>query len=134
VPIGSRAISIDLALPFSSLSTLLNPQDGLKPVPNKADYISALRAVILRMHGCQSVHLRTEHVHETVQGRTVWDEHVEVFILTQHPKADTAYAWAQLEGPEDEEVRYVVVLGRPPVIDAKTAVQSVLGNSQTGQF
>ena len=94
---------------------------------NKADYISALRAVILRMHGCPSVHLRTEHVDETFHGVTVWDRHVEVFILMQQPKADTAYAWAQLEGPDDEETRYVVVLGLPPVIDAKTAVESVIG-------
>jgi hypothetical protein len=83
--------------------------------------------VILRMHGSQSVHLRTEHVHENFHGTTVWDRHVEVFILMQHPKAETAYAWAQLEGPDDEETRYVVVLGLPPVIDAKTAVESVIG-------
>jgi hypothetical protein len=85
------------------------------------------------MHGCQSVHLRTEHVQETFQGKTMWDKHVEVFVLTQHPKAGTAYAWAQLEGPDNEETRYVVVLGLPPVIDGKTAVQSVIGDSKTGQ-
>ena len=109
-------------------------RNWLKPVANKTDYISALRAVIMRMHGCKCAHLRTEHVHATFQGNTVWDGGVEVFILMQHPKADTAYAWAQLEGPNDEQVRYVAVLGLPPVKDAKTAVESlIMTDSQKDQ-
>lgn len=96
---------------------------------SKSDYIAALRAVILRLHGCESVHVRTEHVHETFRGKTVWNGDVEVFSLINHPKAMHAYAWAHLEGKKDEKTRYVAVLEVPPVKDARTAVQaSIMAN------
>ena len=104
-------------------------------MPNKKrDYIATLRAAIWSMHKCESAYLKTEHVHETFQGKTVWNGDVEVFSLVQHPKAKRAYAWAHLDGPKDEKTRFVVVLELPPVKDAKTAVQaSIMADSKTGQ-
>ena len=101
---------------------------------NKRDYLAALRAAITHLHGCGSVHVRTEHVHETFHGETVWQGDVEVFELMHLPKIKRAYAWAHREGPKDEKTRYVVVLELPPVNDAKSAVQaSIMAGSQTFQ-
>lgn len=102
-----------------------------KAVANKQDYIAALRIAIAQLHSAAAVWLKTEHVHETFQGKTVWNGDVELFSLLDHPKASRAYAWAHLEGAKDEKTRYVVVLELPPVKDAKTAVQaSIMADSQ----
>lgn len=96
----------------------------LNPVANKLDYIATLRAVINRLHGCLSVHVETVPVHETFNGKTIWNGDVEVFNLVNHAKANRAYAWAHLYGENDETTRYVTILELPPVRDAKTAVQA----------
>jgi hypothetical protein len=84
------------------------------------------------MHNCESVYRKTVHVHETFQGKTVWDGDVEVFDLTGHPRAKRAYAWANLDGAKDQKTRFVAVLEIPPVKDAKTAVQvSIVAGSET---
>jgi hypothetical protein len=70
-------------------------------------------------------------VHEQFQGKTVWKGDVEVFDLLEHPKAKRAYAWAHLDGPKDEETRFVAVLELPPVKDAKTAVQASIMADKT---
>lgn len=95
-------------------------------MPSKPDYIKALQEAIRNMHGCHSVWIKTEHVHETFQGKTVWEGDVEVFNLVGHPKAHRAYAWAHLEGAKDDQTRFVAVLELPPVKDAKTAVQAAI--------
>jgi len=40
-----------------------------------------LRKAIRDLHGCDSTWLRSEPVHETFRGETVWDGVVEVFAL-----------------------------------------------------
>jgi hypothetical protein len=93
--------------------------------------MAELRAAILQIHGCESVYFKMEHVHETFQGKTVWERYVEVFNLVNHPKAKRAYAWAQLDGPKDDQTRFIAILELPPVKDAKTAVQaSIKGDSE----
>jgi hypothetical protein len=100
-------------------------------VANKFDYVAALRLAIAQLHGCQSVYLKTVHVHETFQGKTVWNGDVEVFSLIGHPKALHAYAWARLEGAGDQTTKFTAVLEIPPVTDAKTAVQaSIMADSK----
>jgi hypothetical protein len=58
-----------------------------------------------------------------VQGQTVWRGIVEVFSLTNHPKAKLCYAWSHREGPKDKGERFVAVLGVPPADSAKRAIQ-----------
>jgi hypothetical protein len=106
----------------------------LKLVANKRDYIAALRFAIWNMHGAWGVHRETVHVHETFRGKTVWKGEVEVFDITEHPKAKRVYAWAHLDGPKDDKTRFVAVLELPPVKDAKTAVQaSIMADSPKGR-
>jgi hypothetical protein len=85
-------------------------------VGNKKEYIERLRMVIRQLHGCDSTRERSEPVHETFQGATVWDGHVEVFAGT-HPKAQSAYAWS------DADANFTAVLGIPPAIDPQSAVK-----------
>lgn len=101
---------------------------------NKQDYIASLQQAIKALHGCDAVYLRTDHIHETFQGKTVWDGDVEVFTVVGHPKAKHAYAWAHLDGPKDDKTRFVAVLELPPVTDATTAVRASImadGNKQS---
>jgi hypothetical protein len=57
---------------------------------------------------------------ELFQGRTAWQETVEVFDLIGHPKAKRAYAWQYEEG---RETKTIIALEIPPVDSAQTAVK-----------
>src|SRR5215471_13262806 len=96
----------------------------LNAVTNKQNYIADLRGAVERMHECAAHWTRTETVHETFQGKTVWIGDVEVFGLIGHPEAKRAYAWAHLEGDKNDATRFVAVLELSPVKDSKTAVQA----------
>lgn len=89
-----------------------------------------LRRTILKLHGCDSSHLRSVPVCETVEGKTLWDGVVEVFSLKGHPKAGLAYAWSQ--PTEDGGRSYVAVLGIGPIKTAADAVRAVLVASTDG--
>jgi hypothetical protein len=92
-------------------------------VANKSDYIARLQVAVSQLHDCGAVHRATVPVHETFQGKTVWQGDVEVFDLHGHPKAKRAYAWSHLDGAKDERERFVAVLEIPPVDSAQKAVQ-----------
>jgi hypothetical protein len=103
-------------------------------VESKQDYIARVQTAVQHLHNCGAKWLRTVHVHEVFRGKTAWDGDVELFVLTGHPKAQRAYAWAHLDGPKDEKTRFVAVLEIPPVKDAKTAVQvSIVADSKAQQ-
>jgi hypothetical protein len=82
----------------------------------------ALQQAIRHMHGCDSVWIESVPIHETHEGKTVWQGEVQIFELVDNPKAKRAYAWSH--ATEGTRRRFVAVLGVPPVIDAKTAVQA----------
>jgi hypothetical protein len=81
-----------------------------------------LRQAIRNLHGVESTHLRSEPVHETFQGTTVWKGVVEVFALKGHPKAGLAYAWSH--ETDDGKRHYIAVLGVDPIKSAQDAVQA----------
>jgi hypothetical protein len=92
-------------------------------VGNKKDYLIRLQLAVEHLHNCSAHHVRTDHVHETFKGQTVWNGDVEVFSLTGHPKAHWCYGWSHRDGKDDQGERFVAVLEIPPVEDAKTAVR-----------
>ena len=92
-------------------------------VASKQDYLDRLQVAVQRLHGCGAVHTATVPVHEVFQGKTVWEGDVEVFDLHGHPKAKRVYAWSHIDGPNDENERFVAVLEVPPVDSAQRAVQ-----------
>src|SRR5437016_6523964 len=81
-----------------------------------------LRKAIRDLNGVESTHVRSERVHETFQGQTVWEGVVEVFALKGHPKAGLAYAWSH--ETDEGGRRYVAVLGVPPIASAVDAVRA----------
>jgi hypothetical protein len=92
-------------------------------VKNKQDYIAKLHVAVQHLHSCGAIHRKTVPVHEVFRGETVWKGDVEVFDLINHPKAKRCYAWSHLDGPNDEQTRFVAVLEIPPVVSAETAVR-----------
>jgi len=92
-------------------------------VENKQDYLAKVQVAVSQLHNCGTVWRETVPVHEVFRGKTVWQGDVEVFDLHGHPKAKRAYAWAHLDGPNDERTRFVAVLEIPPVVSAETAVR-----------
>lgn len=87
------------------------------------EYIERLQMVIRQLHGADSKHVKSVPVLETFKGQTVWQGIVEVFDLTNHPKAKRAYAWSHLSGQDDKDERFVAVLKLPPVTGPHSAVQ-----------
>jgi hypothetical protein len=81
--------------------------------------ITKLKNAIWETNGCDSRHVKSVPVTEIYRGEVVWDGTVEVFDLIDHPKAQRAYAWSCSEGREEKTT---VVLGRPPVDSAHSAV------------
>jgi len=56
------------------------------------------RLAVSQLHNCGAVWRATVPVHEVFRGETVWQGDVEVFDLSNHPKAKRAYAWSHLDG------------------------------------
>jgi hypothetical protein len=84
--------------------------------------IPALQDAIRHLHGCESRHVETVHVHETHEGKTVWRGDVEAFELVGHSSATKAYAWS--EATAGTKRRFFAVLAVPPIDSPAKAVQA----------
>ena len=75
-------------------------------------------------HACEgtATYERTEHVKETHEGETVWEEDVHVYSLEDNPQTDTCYAWAEPSEKPGKD-RIFVVLKVDPVKTAADAVR-----------
>ena len=99
---------------------------------NKREYVDKLQVAIQHLHKCGAVYRESVPVFEEFRGQTAWDGAVEVFDLVGHPKAKRCYAWAHLEGDQDEKTRIVTVLEIPPVTSPRTAVKaSIMADRKT---
>lgn len=86
--------------------------------------VARLQRAIKDLHGLDATHVRSEPVHETFRGETVWEGDVEVFALQGHPKATTAYAWSH--ETDEGKLRHVAVLELPPIKSAVDAVRAAI--------
>jgi len=86
-------------------------------VANK-DYIERLKQVIFHLHKANPIWIKSVPVEEIFGGKTIWQGDVEVFDLTNHPKAKRCYGWTYGE-PEE----FITILELPPVTDAQSAVK-----------
>ena len=86
--------------------------------------LGKLKKTIFDLHGCASFHTASIAVHETFEGKTVWQGVVEAFSLRNHPKAKKAYAWSHKN--DAGEVHHVAVLGVPPINSAYDAVRAYI--------
>lgn len=91
-----------------------------------AKYIEELRKAIWQLHGVDSKHLESIVVHETFQGKTVWNGVVEVFELIGHPESSKAYAWSHETDDPSRPNRHVAVLHVGPVNSAVQAVRAAI--------
>jgi hypothetical protein len=87
----------------------------------RLEYLPLLSARIERAHQCYAVHRESVHVHEMVDGQTVWKGEVEVFDLIGHAEAKICYAWWYEE--RDRGLRVVTVLEKPPIDSPAMAVK-----------
>jgi hypothetical protein len=94
----------------------------LNAVANK-DYIERLKQVIFHLHKSGANHVESVPVDEIFDGKTIWKGVVEVFTLTNHPKAKRCFAWSHKDGKDDSDERFVAVLEIPPVVSPETAVK-----------
>jgi hypothetical protein len=83
--------------------------------------IEALQRAFQIGHGCKADHIETQTVVDTFQGKIAWAGEVEVFTLTGHAKASTAYGWK-----DGATGRFITVLGIPPVDSALAAVRAAI--------
>jgi hypothetical protein len=94
--------------------------------------LPALLDAIRHLHGCEARWVESVPVHETHEGKTVWDGEVQVFDLVGHPKATRAYAWSH--ATDGNRRRFHAVLGLPPVDGPIMAVKTaVLAEVREGQ-
>jgi len=89
-------------------------------------HIDELRDVIHHLHGATATHRESVPVHETWQGKTVWDGIVEVFDLHGHPKTDTVYAWLHDTGNPENPFQHVTVLHIHPALTPLAAVRAFI--------
>lgn len=87
------------------------------------DYIERLKQVIFHLHKSDAQHVESAPVEEIFRGKSIWKGVVEVFTLTNHPKAKRCFAWSHPENADGTGERFVTVLEIPPVISPQTAVQ-----------
>ena len=90
----------------------------------RLDYLALLQARIRQVHQCEAVYRESVHVHETVDGKTIWKGDVEVFDISGHANAKKCYAWFLDE--KSESARFVTVLEKPPVNSPAMAVKSAI--------
>ena len=82
--------------------------------------------MIVKLHGSEAEHFRTEHVEEVYRGKRVWRGDVELFALTGNPRAKGCYAWGL---PNELGVLEIAtVLKIPPVLSAEMAVQLAIAS------
>ena len=88
--------------------------------------LTDLKDAVEAMHECGGSHVSTAKVQEVFEHEVAWQGEVEVFELTDHPKADTAYAWSYED--DDGETQYVAVLKIPPVETPSDAVRAAIAS------
>jgi len=96
-----------------------------------SERIERIRRAVEEMESCEARHVMSQPILELYNNQPVWDGVVEVFDLTNHPKAEResfsplrAYAW---EAKNDKsETEYTVVLGLPPIKTARDAVKAAV--------
>jgi hypothetical protein len=93
--------------------------------------VERLRRAIRDLHGLEATHVRSEDVRETFGGTVAWEGTVEVFTVTGHPRATTAYAWSFENDAGNLE--HVAVLGVPPVDSARDAVVAAIAAAGGGR-
>jgi hypothetical protein len=87
-----------------------------------ASEIARLRKALGELHGLDGAHERSVPIRETFQGETVWEGVVEVFAV--HGNLEVPYAYPSSHETDEGDRRYIVVLGKPPILGPRDAVRA----------
>lgn len=90
--------------------------------------LTDLKDAVEAMHECDGAHISTAKVQEIFEHEIAWQGEVEIYELTGHPKAETAYAWSYED--DDGETQYVAVLKIPPVETPSDAVRAAIASGR----
>jgi hypothetical protein len=88
--------------------------------------------VIQQRHRCEATYRESVHVHETLDGETIWEGSVDVFDLKDNLEAEKCYAWSHFEEGANgrvlnsENMRLITVLGKRPVDSPEMAVRTAI--------
>ena len=89
-----------------------------------------LKQAVESQHGGIAKHIQSVPVHESHNGRTVWNGAVQIYDLTDSPSGATrAYAWSY--GLEDGRRRIFAVLHAGPVTGPREAVRAAIVAEKT---
>ena len=94
----------------------------------KDHYLDWLKAHIQHAHNCPAYYVRTEMVHEEIEGNTVWFGGVEVFGLIGHSEAKRCFAWGHIYNQSDTNGKVAIALEVMPIASAQNAVRAQLIN------
>lgn len=84
-----------------------------------------LKRAVESQHGGMASFVQSVPVHETHEGKPVWDGTVHVFDLKDSPSGATrAYAWSYER--DDGRRRFFAVLGMPPINSPRDAVRAAI--------
>jgi hypothetical protein len=83
-----------------------------------------LKRAVESEHGGTATLVQAVPVHETFEGKSVWDGVVHVFDLAGHPTAKRAYAWSY-ELPDGKR-RFFAVLHTPQIKGPREAVAAAI--------
>ena len=87
--------------------------------------LPALLDAIRHLEGCAATWVESVPVHETHEGKTVWEGEVQVFDLVKHTKGvQRAYAWSHVTTGTRRQ--FHVVLHLPPVDGPVMAVKTAI--------
>ena len=84
-----------------------------------------LKQAVESQHGGTARHIQSVPVHQSHNGRTVWNGAVQIYDLTDSPSGATrAYAWS--DGLEDGRRRIYALLHAGPVTGPREAVRAAI--------
>jgi hypothetical protein len=89
------------------------------------NYREELQRAIKATHGADAVYVRAVPVKEVFRGEPAWEGQVEVFALTNHPKALLCFAWGARR-LDNKGWDVTAVLGVPPVLSPQDAVKAAI--------
>ena len=78
-------------------------------------------------HGVKAMHEGCVHVHEMMDGKTVWEGYVEMFAVEGHSQATRAFAWSWVD---EGELRHATALNVPPINSPLEAVRAVIASGR----
>ena len=90
-----------------------------------------LKLAVETQHRCKATLFQTVRVHETFEGKTVWEGIAHIFNIFGHLEATRAFAWTS--ELEDGTRLFQAVLHIQPVTGPREAVRAAIAAERKGQ-